>query len=81
MLVNNSWCSAADIVNTHCCPDLELLTVQCRLFFLPREFTTISIMPLPKAKDKLALERLPDVIRKKTYGSPRRRDECSRGLQ
>ena len=55
--MNNSWCTHTDIVYKHCCPDLELRTVRCRPFFLPREFTIMTIMSVyipPQAKATLA---------------------------
>lgn len=71
--VNNSWCTAADMVDKYCCPDLELLTVRCRPFFLPREFTIVTIMGVyipPQAKAKLALEKLHDAINKQLMAHP-----------
>lgn len=40
----NKWCTAVDMVDKHCYPDLELQAVRCRLFFLLREFSTIIII-------------------------------------
>lgn len=69
--VNNKWCTAADMVDKHCCPDLEFLTVRCRPFFLPREFMAITIMAVyipPQAK--LALDMLNDSTNKQLMAHP-----------
>ena len=58
MYVNNSWCTNTVTVDSHCCPDLEYVTVKCRPFYLPREFsvvmTTVVYIP-PEASTKLAI--------------------------
>lgn len=41
--INNNWCNNARIVSNYCSPDIELLTVNCRPFYLPREFTVVII--------------------------------------
>ena len=41
--INNNWCINAKFVSSHCSPDIELLNVNCRPFYLPREFTLVSI--------------------------------------
>lgn len=71
--VNNKWCTAVDVVERHCCPDLELLVVKCRPFFLPREFTTITIMAVyipPQAKAKVALDKLHESASKQLTAHP-----------
>ena len=58
MYINNNWCNNTETVASHCSPDLEYLTVKCRPFYLPREFTgvmlTIVYIPLD-ANASLAL--------------------------
>lgn len=41
--VHDNWCTNVNIVNSHCSPDLEYLTVKCRPFYLPREFTAVKV--------------------------------------
>lgn len=41
---NNKWCNNTAVALSQCTPDVELLTVKCRPFYLPREFTTVIIM-------------------------------------
>ena len=61
MYINNSWCTDTAIVDSHCCPNLEYVTVKCRPFYLPREFTavmtTVVYIP-PDANAKLAISLL-----------------------
>lgn len=45
-------------VASYCSPDIELLTVNCRPFYLPREFTVVSITAVyvpPSANTKEAM--------------------------
>lgn len=56
--INNNWCNNARIFSSYCSPDIELLTVNCRPFYLPREFTVVIITALyvpPSANKKEAL--------------------------
>ena len=41
--VHNSWCTNAQITDAHCSPDLEYLTIKCRPFYLPREFSAVMV--------------------------------------
>ena len=41
-LVNQRWCSNADVLSTSCSPELETLTVRCRPFYSPRKFSCYS---------------------------------------
>ena len=41
--VNNSWCTDNSTIARHCSADLEFLMVKSRAFYLPREFTSITI--------------------------------------
>lgn len=40
---NNNWCNNATVVSSHCSPDIAIFTVKCRPFYLPTEFTVVSI--------------------------------------
>ena len=39
--INERWCSNCTVKRTLCTPDIELLSISCRPFYLPREFSTI----------------------------------------
>lgn len=41
--INNNCCTNTVTVSGHCCPNLEFVTVKCRPFYLPREFTVVII--------------------------------------
>ena len=42
-MINNNWCSPKEtkILLNSCSPHLEHLTIMCRPFFLPQEFTSV----------------------------------------
>ena len=71
--VCNSWCNTTDIVETFCSPDLEFITVKCRPFYLPREFTVVFLTAVyipPQANAKLALASLHDAIQQLINNHP-----------
>jgi len=41
--IHEDWCTNANIIDSHCSPDLEYLTVKCRPFYLPQEFDSVLI--------------------------------------
>ena len=41
--IRDEWCRNARAVSNHCSPDLELLTVKCRPFYMPREFSCVAM--------------------------------------
>lgn len=43
LYVNDSWCNNMSIKHQHCSPDVEVLCVNLRPIYLPREFTNIFI--------------------------------------
>lgn len=54
LYVNKKWCSTSVVRETLCTPDIELLSVSLRPFYLPREFpqifiTLVYIHPKPNA--------------------------------
>ncbi len=60
---DKDWCDSGNIkmLSHSCSPDLELLTVKCRLHFLPREFILVIIIAvyiLPQATTEAALSDL-----------------------
>ena len=63
--VNNNWCTNTTTINSHCSPDLELVTVKCRPIYLPREFTVVMVTAVyipPDANASLALGHLHSII-------------------
>lgn len=65
IFVNNLWCRDVRTVYKHCSPDLELLLLRCRPFYLPREFTCVFLAAVyihPRADYTAALSQLYDVI-------------------
>ncbi|XP_039908517.1 uncharacterized protein LOC120747010 [Simochromis diagramma] len=66
-MVNNRWCNPWNItvLSRSCSPHLELLTILCRPFYLPREFTAVIISAIyipPQADNNKALSDLHDVL-------------------
>ena len=43
IFVNERWCKNITIKDTHCDDNIELLTISCRPYYLPREFNNIYI--------------------------------------
>lgn len=64
---NNNWCTNANVIDRHCSPDLEYLSVKCRPFYMPREFTCVIVTAVyipPDANTKIALGCLLTAISK-----------------
>lgn len=71
--VHNEWCCNSRIIENHCSPDLEVLAVSCRPFYLPREFTVVIVMAVyipPDANVSAALSLLLDTINKQQLAHP-----------
>lgn len=65
--VNKAWCTDTVIIESHCSANLEYLMVKCRLFYLPREFTSTAVTAAyipPDANAKLAMKELHAAISK-----------------
>ncbi len=66
-MTNKKWCDPRNIssLSRSCSPHLEHLSIICRPFYLPREFSTViataAYIP-PQADTGLALSKLHDVI-------------------
>lgn len=59
--INNNWCTNAAVITSHCSENIEFLTLNCRPFYLPREFNTVNITAVylpPSANTKEALSIL-----------------------
>lgn len=64
--VHNDWCTNNKIIYTHCSPHLEVMSVLCRPFYLPRELTVVIMTAVyipPDANVNIALAHLLDTIR------------------
>lgn len=71
--INNDWCTSADIIRSHCSPDIEYMSLKCRPFYTPREFAAIVITAVyipPRANAKLALEELHEAINSQLNAYP-----------
>lgn len=71
--VNEDWCTNSTFIDKHCSPDLELLVVKCRPFYLPREFTGAVITAVyipPDANANLALGHVLAAIDKQQNNYP-----------
>lgn len=71
--MHNEWCCNSRIIDTHCSPDLEVLGVSCRPFYLPREFTVvvpIAVYIPPDANVSAALSLLLNTINKQQLAHP-----------
>lgn len=59
--INSDWCKNSELVSSFCSPLVEFVTVRCRPFYLPHEFTTAFILGVyipPSANAKEALCKL-----------------------
>ena len=65
LMVNSRWGSDVAALSAHCSPDLELLSIKVRPFYLPREFSSVIVTAVyipPQADKTCALEELYRVI-------------------
>ena len=70
---NNSWCTNVAVVSKLCSPEVELMLLKCRPFYLPREFTAVYICAVyipPDANAKLALAQVHDSINDSLVAHP-----------
>ncbi len=66
-MINKKWCDPRNIsiLSRSCSPHLEHLSIICRPFYLPREFSSIVVTAVyipPQADTSLALSKLHDVL-------------------
>lgn len=66
-MINKKWCDPRNIsiLSRSCSPHLEHLSIICRPFYLPREFSSIIVTVVyipPQADIGLALSKLHDVL-------------------
>ncbi len=67
VMINKKWCDPRNIsiLSCSCSPHLEHLSIICRPFYLPREFSSIVVTSVyipPQADTSLALSNLHDVL-------------------
>ena len=63
--VNEGWCNNSTILDKHCSPDLEFMSVRCRPFNLPREQAAVVVTAVnipPDANVNTALSLLHNAI-------------------
>ena len=71
--VNKDWCTNSTVIDQHCSPDLEMLAVKCRPFYLPREFSVTVVTAVyipPDANVNAALGYLLAAINKQQTTYP-----------
>ena len=64
-LINKEWCTNVKILSKTSTPNLEQISIKCRPFYLPREFSSITLTGVyihPRANIKEALNDLSDII-------------------
>ncbi len=66
-MTNKKWCDPRNIssLSHSCSPHLEHLSIICRPFYLPREFSSVNVTAVyipPQADTGLALSKLHDVL-------------------
>ncbi len=66
-MINKKWCDPRNIsiLSRSCSPHLEHLSIICRPYYLPREFSSIVVTAVyipPQADTGLALSKLHDVL-------------------
>ncbi|CAG5958704.1 unnamed protein product [Menidia menidia] len=63
--VHDGWCNNSTVLDRHCSPDLEFMSMRCRPFFLPRELAAVVITAVyipPHANVNMALSLLLNAI-------------------
>ena len=71
--INDAWCRNYTIKDTVCSPDLELLCLSLRPFYLPREYGNIFICAVyvpPSGNASRAASRIADCVHRQLQGKP-----------
>ena len=71
--VDKKWCNTVFVREALCTPDIELLSISLRPFYLPREFPQLFFTLVyihPRANASRAIEHITDNIHKLDYISP-----------
>ena len=73
MVINDSWCTNVTTISKGCTRNLEHISLKCRPFYLPREFSSVTITGIyihPHADVKDALHDLSNIISKYENNDP-----------
>ena len=73
LYVNQKWCNTVFVREALCTPDIELLSISLRPFYLPREFPQLLFTLVyihPRANASRAIEHITDNIHKLDSISP-----------
>ena len=73
MYVNTKWCVNTVVKKSLCTPDLEVLCVSCRPFYLPREFCCVLFIVVyvpPSANVKLAADTIASIANSELNSKP-----------
>ena len=71
--VHDDWCNNSMIIERHCSPDIEYMSVRCRPYFLPRELTVVIVTAVyipPDANASAALSLLLNAINEQQRAHP-----------
>ncbi len=71
--VYENWCNNGTIIDRHCSPDIEYMSVRCRPFFLLRELTVVIVTAVyipPDASVNTALSLLLNTINEQQHVYP-----------
>ncbi len=63
--INERWCTDVMVLKKMCCSDQEMLFINYRLFYSPREFCSFSLASVyipPQADANSTLQKLTDLI-------------------
>ena len=64
-LINNNWCVDNRLLSRSCTPELETLSIKCRPYYLPREFSSLILTVVyipPDAEAKAAITQLSTIV-------------------
>ncbi|GFO22673.1 reo_6 protein [Plakobranchus ocellatus] len=64
-MILDKWCTNVKVISSGCNKNLEHLTIKCRPFYLPKQFSSLTLTAVyihPAADTKEALDHLRDII-------------------
>ncbi|KAL0190009.1 hypothetical protein M9458_017108 [Cirrhinus mrigala] len=71
--VNREWCANAAVAMRHCSPLIEVLSVKCRPFYLPREYSCVMVIGVylpPSSNANQVLAKLYEIVSKLETAHP-----------
>ncbi|KAK0144622.1 hypothetical protein N1851_016964 [Merluccius polli] len=71
--VSNNWCKQYTVRETLCCPDVEILHLTMRPFYLPREFGSVAVCVVyipPSGNAARAAARIADCVHQQLQRAP-----------